>query len=48
MVISKEPLTEFEYRKEKVYTRFIKKEGINMKKTDYIETKNGTGTHAVN
>ena len=48
MVISKEHLTEFEYRKEKVYTRFIKKEGINMKKTDYIGTKNGTGTHAVN
>ena len=42
MLISTKRLTEFEERKEKVYTRFLKKEGMRMKKKDNIGNKSGT------
>ena len=42
MLISTKCLTEFEQRKEKVYTRFLKKEGMRMQKEDYIGNKSGT------
>ena len=42
MLISTKRLTEFEQRKEKVYTRFLKKEGMRMKKKDNIGNKSGT------
>ena len=43
MLISTQHLTEFEQRKEKVYIRFMKKEGMKTKKMEDVEKKNGKG-----
>ena len=43
MLISTKCLTEFEQRKEKVYVRFLKKEGMKTKKMECVEKKNPTG-----
>ena len=44
MLISTKRLTEFEQRKEKVYIRFLKKEGMKTKKMEYVGKKNGKGS----